>query len=221
VTTALIFSGGGDYTDPWHPYAETSKRIAGVLEAIGATTLIEDRVAEADFHDAHLLVLNAWNNDLPSAGDTGLRAAIESHVGAGKPLLVVHASILLFSGAPEADWAAWREITGGFWERSAPLHPPLSDAHVRVDTDKHPIVAGVREFSLQDERYTDLRVAPDVEGLAWHTEDGREHPLLWARTHRDTRVVYDAFGHDTRSYDSPERRELLARSAAWLLDDLD
>jgi type 1 glutamine amidotransferase len=221
VTTALIFSGGGDFTDPWHPWAETSRRIAGVLEAVGCTTLIEDRVADADFHDAQLLVINAWNDDRPSTGDAGLRAAIESHLGAGKPLLVVHASILLFSGAPEPEWTGWRQITGASWERTTPLHPPLSDARIRVETDRHPIVAGIRDFTVADERYTDLRVAPDVEGLAWHTENGREHPLLWARTYRDARVVYDAFGHDTRSYDSPERRELLARSTAWLLDDLD
>ena len=221
MTTALIFSGGGDYTDPWHPYAETSKRIAGVLEAVGCTTLLEDRVADADFHDAHLLVLNAWNDDRPSVADAALRAAIEAHLGAGKPLLAVHASILLFSGAPESEWTGWREITGAFWERNATFHPPLSEAHVRVATDRHPIVAGVGDFTLEDERYTDLRLAPDVEGLAWHTENGREHPLLWARTHRDARVVYDALGHDTRSYDSPGRRELLARSTAWLLGDLD
>ena len=220
MTRALIFSGGGDFDDRWHPYRETSQRIAAVLETVGCTTVIEDRVAEADFHDAELLVINAWNDDVHTPAEAGLRAGIEAHVGAGKPLLVVHASIMLFSGPPESDWAGWAEITGAYWERMVTFHPEFGEAHVRVDTDRHPIVAGIHDFTLEDERYTGLRLAPDVEGLAWHTEQGSEHPLLWARTHRDARVVYDAFGHDTRSYDSPERRELLARSAAWLIDDL-
>jgi type 1 glutamine amidotransferase len=221
MTRALVFSGGGDFDDQWHPYRRTSQRIAGILETVGCTTVIEDRVADADFHDAELLVINAWNQDRPSAGDAGLRAGIEAHIGAAKPLLVVHASIMLFSGPPESDWAGWAEITGASWERNVTFHPDFGTAHVRVETDRHPIVAGVRDFTVEDERYTGLRLAPDVDGLAWHAEQGGAHPLLWARTHRDARVVYDAFGHDTRSYDSAERRELLARSAAWLLGDLD
>jgi type 1 glutamine amidotransferase len=220
MTRALIFSGGGDFDDRWHPYRETSKRIAAVLETIGCTTVIEDRVAEADFHDAELLVINAWNEDQPSEGDAGLRAALESHVGAGKPLLVVHASIMLFSGAPESEWDGWAEITGAFWDRTATFHPPFSEARVRVKRDRHPIVAGMQDFTVEDERYTDLRLAPDVDGLTAHTENEGQHPLLWAREYRGARVVFDALGHDTRSYDSPERRELLARSAAWLVGDL-
>jgi type 1 glutamine amidotransferase len=220
-TRALVFSGGGDFDDRWHPFRETSKRIAGVLETVGCTTVTVDRVADADFHDAELLVVNAGNDDLPSPAHAALRAGIEAHTGAGKPLLVVHASIMLFSADPESEWPGWPEITGASWERDVSFHPPFSEARVRVETDRHPIVAGVRDFTVEDERYTGLRLAPDIEGLAWHTEQGDAHPLLWARTHRDARVVYDALGHDTRSYDSPARRQLLARSAAWLLGDLD
>jgi hypothetical protein len=220
VTSALILSGGRDYTDPWHPFAETSRRLAGLLETAGCATLLEDHVADADFHDAQLLVINAWNNDLASEGDAGLRAGIESHIGAGKPVLVVHCSVMLFS-APESSWAGWEEITGASWERDITFHPPISEALVHVATDRHPIVAGIHDFRVQDERYTSLRVRPDVEPLAWHEHDGDLHPLLWARTVRDARVVLDALGHDARSYDSPTHRELLARAVAWLLDDLD
>lgn len=221
MTSALILSGGRDYTDPWHPFAETSKRIAGVLEAIGCTTLVEDRVAEADFHDAQLLVINAWNSDRASAGDAALRAGIESHIGAGKPLLSMHCSVMLFSAPPESAWDGWEQITGASWERGVSMHPPFGEASVHVATDRHPIVAGMHGFALEDERYAHLRVAPGVEPLAWHEHDGGEHPLVWARTVRDARVVVDTLGHDTRSYDSPAHRELLARAAAWLLDDLD
>ncbi len=220
MTSALIISGGRDFTDPWHPYAETSKRIAGVLETVGCTTLIEDHAADADFHDAHLLVLNAWNEDRPSEGDAALRAGIESHIGAGRPLLVVHSSVMLFNTPQGTSWDGFHEITGALWERGVSMHPPLGAAQVRVAADRHPIVAGLHDFTVEDERYSHLRMEPGIEPFAWHEHDGAEHPLVWARTVRDARVVYDALGHDTRSYDSPARRELLARSAAWLLDDL-
>jgi type 1 glutamine amidotransferase len=221
MTSALILSGGRDFTDPWHPYAETSKRIAGVLETLGCTTLIEDRMADADVHDVQLLVVNAWNEDRVSEGDAPLRDAIETHIGAGKPLLVMHASIMLFNAPPESAWEGWEELTGALWDRAVTMHPPHSEAHVHVATDRHPITEGIHDFTVEDERYTHLRVRPDVEPLAWHHETGGEHPLLWARTVRDARVVYDALGHDARSFDAPAHRELLARAASWLLGDLD
>jgi type 1 glutamine amidotransferase len=33
-------------------------------------------------------------------------------------------------------------------------------------------------------------------------------------------VIYDALGHDERSYDSPGHREIIARAARWLVADL-
>jgi type 1 glutamine amidotransferase len=100
------------------------------------------------------------------------------------------------------------------------MHPDYDRARIRVETDAHPIVAGIRDFEVDDERYSFLRVDPAVRGLAWHEHDGRRHPLLWAREHGPARVVYDALGHDAASYDSPEHRGIVARSARWLLGEL-
>ena len=102
---------------------------------------------------------------------------------------------------------------------------------------RHPIVAGLGDFELCDERYSYLRVAPDVIPLATHQHDGIEHPLLWARTWpapgpdaaalrgaaartSGARIVYDALGHDGRSYDPPEHTEIIGRAIRWLAGDL-
>jgi len=89
-----------------------------------------------------------------------------------------------------------------------------------VDTDAHPIVAGVADFEVHDERYSWMRISPEVRGLAWHEHDGERHPLLWTHDHGGTRVVYDALGHDERSYRSAPRRTLVSRAALWLLGRL-
>jgi type 1 glutamine amidotransferase len=81
----------------------------------------------------------------------------------------------------------------------------------------HPITAGLADFSLVDERYTGLAVDPDVVGLVSHRHAGETHPLLWAREYGRSRIVYDALGHDTRSYESPVHRELIRRAAVWAL----
>ena len=53
-------------------------------------------------------------------------------------------------------------------------------------------------------------------GLSEHEEDGMRHPLVWARELGRSRIVYDALGHDVRSYESAEHRELLTRALQWL-----
>ena len=45
-----------------------------------------------------------------------------------------------------------------------------------------------------------------------------EHPLIWAYRGPASRVVYDALGHDVRSYDSEQHRTLVPKAVGWLLD---
>jgi type 1 glutamine amidotransferase len=52
--------------------------------------------------------------------------------------------------------------------------------------------------------------------VSYDGEDGRTHPLVWSREQDGARVLIDTFGHDTRSFDSPSHRELLARSLRWV-----
>ena len=114
----------------------------------------------------------------------------------------------------------WENILGGIWVPGTTMHPDQGDAHIEVDTDAHPIVTGVADFEVNDERYSWMRVSPEVRGLAWHEHDGARHPLLWTHDYGGARVVYDALGHDERSYLSPARATLVSRSARWLLGDL-
>ncbi len=93
-------------------------------------------------------------------------------------------------------------------------------ARIEVDTDAHPVVNGIVDFEVHDERYSWLRVAPQVRGLAWHEHDGVRHPLLWTHHYGGALVVYDALGHDERSYQSAARRSLVSRAARWLVGDL-
>jgi uncharacterized protein len=131
------------------------------------------------------------------------------------PLLALHVSSTSLGWVPE-----WESILGGIWVPGTTMHPDLGDASIEVDTDTHPIVAGVADFEVHDERYSWMRVSPEVSGLAWHEHDGGRHPLLWTHEYGSARVVYDALGHDERSYLSAPRRTLVSRSARWLLGDL-
>ena len=231
----LVVTGGGRYADPWHPLAETSARVAEVLREAGHMVTVADdvdaRLASLanPANDVDLLVLNvgagrtseeravvqASDEREPqplSDADAATRDGLLAHVERGRPVFALHVSSTTFGYMPE-----WESILGGIWVRGTSMHPPYSLARIDVATDAHPITAGIRDFELNDERYSKLRVSPDSEQLAWHEFEGDRHPVLWAHRHGDARIVYDALGHDAASYDSPEHRAILRNAVAWLL----
>ncbi|AYG02288.1 ThuA domain-containing protein [Gryllotalpicola protaetiae] len=212
---AVVVSGSGRYADPWHPFADTSARIAGVLRGAGFEVEIDERVDArlADVGECELLVVNVGFPDpADEAADAATRAGLLAYLATGRPLLVSHVSSTSFPAMPE-----WEGVLGGVWVRGTTFHPEYGPSHVEVVDGRHPITAGVADFELLDERYTALRVSPDVHVLAQHTLDGVAHPLLWTHGYGTARVVYDALGHDAASYESPEHRQLLGRAALWLV----
>jgi type 1 glutamine amidotransferase len=240
---AVILSGSGRFADPWHPFAETSGRIAAILAGIGFSTEIagaDERMA--DLSGADLVVVNIGAPSTPDLDrDAANRRGLLRYVADGGPLLVMHVSSTSLPSVPE-----WESIVGGIWVRGTTMHPDYGRARVHVYPERDRIVSGIGDFELFDERYSYLRVDPSLTPLATHVHDGIEHPLLWAHIYSkpspaddpgsarnasggervpgaDTgtasepaRVVYDALGHDARSFDSAEHREIVARAAEWL-----
>ena len=102
------------------------------------------------------------------------------------------------------------------------MHPDLGDVTAQVHPGPWGTGTGPDDVTVTDERYCFLDPVTDlgpVEPHLTHHHEGAAHPLAWAREIGPvrTRVVYDALGHDVRSYDSPTRRALLAAEADWLL----
>ncbi|MFL6151963.1 MAG: ThuA domain-containing protein [Ornithinibacter sp.] len=227
---ALLLSGAGRYADPWHPFARTSAAVAQVVTEAGlAVEVVEDvDAALAGLAESapDLLILNIGDpagprpagvvDDAPDpARDERSRSGLLAHLAAGRPLHALHVSSTSLGHVPE-----WESILGGTWVPGTTMHPDLGDASIEVDTDAHPIVTGIPAFEVVDERYSWLRVSADVRALAWHDHGGTRHPLLWTHEYGGARVVYDALGHDERSYRSAARRSLVARAARWLVADL-
>jgi len=222
VTHALVLSGAGRYADPWHPFAQTSACLAEILAGCGVTATIVTDVDEAmtRLDGVDLLVVNAGDSsrndgpapDLTAPDLTAARAGFAAGLERGIAVLGTHTA-----AASLTDYPGWEGVLGGRWLPGQSMHPPIGPTRITLFTDRHPLLAGLADFDTFDERYSHLRVAPDVVPLAAHTLDGVEHPLLWARTIGASRVVYSALGHDARAYASPELRELLARAIRWLI----
>ncbi len=216
MAEVMIISGAGPYVDPWHPFAETSDRLAEVLTTAGHRVELSETVEETLRAPSawDLLVINIGNPSPPRPEPLMLeiQQGLLAHLAAGGGLLGMHVSATSFTTMPR-----WPEILGGRWVRGTTMHPPLDRARIRLRPG-HPVVADAVTIEVQDERYCHLAVADDVTVLGDHEHEGVRHPMIWARQHGPGRVVYDGLGHDARSYDSAGHRALLRRAATWLTD---
>ena len=211
TTRTLILSGGGAYRDPWHPFADTSRRLAGILADLGHQVEIAEDVGDriADLSGWDLIVANAADGpeaDTRAAG-AGLRTALDR--GAG--VLAVHVGACTLLRLP-----LWESVTGAAWVGGQSTHPPAGPSRITTYPGRHVITEPVGDFDITDERYAFLRTAPDVVPLAGHEYQGRAHPLLWARERGPSRIVTDLLGHDARSFDCGPHRELISRAARWV-----
>jgi hypothetical protein len=226
MAEALVLSGAGRYGDPWHPFARTSLRLASLATEAGYGVSITEEIDQAlsVMTSLDLLIVNAgdpWrlmaggrrrdhaDRDQLAAGEERLRAAVDDGLG----VLAVHQAV-----ASLRDYPTFRSLIGCTWEPGVTWHPPLGDAQVRLGGD-HPIVRGLADFELTDERYVDLYYREPPTPFAWHEEAGRQHPLAWSRDAGATKLVVDLLGHDQRSYDSPAHCQLLVQAMRWLRRD--
>ncbi|MGX1159235.1 hypothetical protein FBY31_2396 [Arthrobacter sp. SLBN-100] len=230
---AMLLSGVGRYADPWHPFAETSAALAGLLRETGydvdvpadVDAALETLALGEDSALPDLLVVNVGlpRDELPSPGTPDARAGLSRWLDSARPMLVSHVSSTSFLDLP-----AWETGVGGRWVRGQSMHPEYGPAAIHIVPDSGPLVAGIPDFKLLDERYSWLRTAPGIKVHATHTHDGVEHPVMWSFERSAERVkpgrgpagrtFYDALGHDAASYESAEHRELLHRALAWLTD---
>jgi hypothetical protein len=217
---ALILSGSGRYADPWHRFDETSAVLATLAKQSGwQPTIIHDiDPALADGLDGiDLLIVNAgdpWRNPdvrpdpTSEAFDQG-RANLDQALGRGMSVLSMHCG-----AASLRDYPQYRQALGGEWRPGLSWHPARADLHIRPLHDQ--ISEGLCDFTVNDERYTDLVIDRDVEPLLTATGDEDEVIIAWANTLGAARVIYDSLGHDTGSYDSCGHKSFLRRALSWL-----
>lgn len=215
--TIAVFSGSDRYDSQWHDHVATSVRVGRILEDLGpdVRVLAARPVAFTALDGVDLVVVNmgygaASEIDAPLDEWAAALDALDGFVRGGGGLLALHNSVGAFS-----EFEAWERLLGGKWNRGVTMHPPIGNAQITVHDETPQITSG--DFTVFDEKYTYLDVAPDVGVTASHTFDGAVQPVAWTRRHGDGRVAVDTLGHDLRSYDFPARVDLLIREARWLL----
>jgi len=213
----LILSGGVA-----HDYARTSAMLADVLAEVGIESAVRDDFAVVEsggLLDYDLLTLNCvwwtcdqtpeWRDEWHFELSEAARHGILEFLSHGKGLLALHCATICFD-----DWAEYREILGAWWEWGHSRHAPLQEQTMRVVGD-HPIVAGMADFRIVDELYTNARAAGELAPLIVAEWEGVTHPILWVRNYGLGRVCYNALGHGPEAFANPSNRLLLQRGALW------
>jgi uncharacterized protein len=123
------------------------------------------------------------------------------------------------------DWPEWEHIRGGkyllkdetvdgkAWPKSDYKHDV--DLPVTIADKEHPITAGVSDFTIHDEIYTNFRLQPDVKPLLTTTHPQSTKTLGWWRMEKKSKVVYLELGHDHQSYENPNYQKLLRQAIRW------
>lgn len=216
---AVILTGMDRYADPWHPFAETSLRLAEIAAGAGLDPEIVTDVdtALAAWRTAAAPDLVIANLGRPGpAPDEGLaRSALEGleTMLETAPVLAVHAAANCFPDSP-----LWEEAIGGRWIPDVSGHPPLGELTVTRAGQ----VAGIdvpESWQVTDERYLGLRTDPANHVLCTNPDtEGSLAPTIWVRERAGgPRGAYDALGHDARSYESAEHRAVLGDLMQWLI----
>jgi hypothetical protein len=209
-----VVSGGGRFSDPWHPFGETSAALREALEDRGCTVTVNDdadaslaRLAEQPRPSLLVLNLGWYGPDrFTEPATDGLVAALR----AGLPTLLVHSTLTAFP-----EWPLWHEIAGGGWTYGSTYHPDYGPGVALADPE-HPLGAGLDRLDITDERYTGMWLDEASSVYLEHEEDGQRHPLAWTRFWEGSPIVANALGHDAGAYRAPGREVLLRRELDWL-----
>lgn len=208
MSRVVIFSGGGDYTDPWHPFVETSAVVAEVLSAdnfeVNVVYGVDD--LKNTLRGSDVLVVNAGGGQHAHAKDGALETVLAAHRGG---ILALHVAATLL---PDGDF--WEGRLGGRWVRGHTMHPARGAMRlVRADHAGSDLPAFI---DTVDEAYSWLRIGVGSHILYRQEHDGEMHSVVWTHETPAARSAYCALGHDVEAYAAPEVRELIVHLARWV-----
>jgi uncharacterized protein len=213
-TKVLVITGGHAFeTEPFFQVFRDNPAIAFTAAQhakTNATAWDRDDLAGFD-----VVVLY----DMPGNSTPAQQAKLLSLFQRGVGLVVLHHALCSFQ-----TWPEYERIIGGRYPQPPKGQPAVSDKvgyehgvelPVTILDPKHPITAGLKNFTIHDEIYWGFRVGSDVHPLLTtiHPKSGK--PLMWTRSEGKSHVVYLILGHDHFAYENPNFRELVARSIRW------
>jgi uncharacterized protein len=163
-------------------------------------------------YDALLIYAN-WDAITPEA-----EKALLDYVASGKGILPIHCASYCFRNSPE-----YIKLVGGqFWRHT------MDSISTQAIQPKHPIMDGVKPFTVFDETYLHSQLQADNNVLATRiikadqTKDKpneKTEPYTWTRNYGKGRVFYTAFGHDENTWANEDFLKMIENGILWSIND--
>ena len=140
------------------------------------------------------------------------KSALE-HLGSKKQgIVILHHTIWAYE-----KWPYFSELLG-MPDRKASGYHADQKINVRIVDTKHSITRGLKDWTLTDETY---EITEPGSGNKVLIE--LEHPQsikagAWVRKHKNSRLFCCVLGHDNKSWEDANFRELLRRGVFWSAD---
>lgn len=233
MTRILMQTGG-----PYHPVAAQAELIRSWLPAGWSLETADgaevfDRLDGADLYVAsglHWPGMDGIADERPwrEAGAPKVayvvpterqREAFRGYVRSGRPILAFHGGILSFD-----DWPEYGALVGFRWDMGFTGHSVVADWKVQVDTDRHPVVAGVKDYVVKDELYYNVQTPAELDVVVHARAPFAEcvsFPMVMTAEGGGSagggRRAYLANGHSMEAMEPPAIRQVWVNVLHWLL----
>ena len=136
----------------------------------------------------------------------------------GTGLVFLHHSLVSYQ-----QWDEIKQIRGGkYYERNHDYPPEkLSDykydllMDVTISDRRHPVTAGMKDFRILDEGYSNIGVIDEITPLLTTDHPDCSEIIAWAHRYNNSKVVYILPGHDDKSWSNENFRRLLTNAITW------
>ena len=196
----------GDYkAAKWHPLKGVDDCLKQILKDYEVSFSEEYSSlcsCELKKYDALICYADAWNSNATKQ----TAGAILSYAAEGGALVTIHNGIITRSN-PEVELMHGARFTG---------HPEACDlTYTPVDL-KHPILEGIKPFTIFEEpyRFTVAELAK-TELLITYSHEGKDWPAAWTLFYGMGKIAYLSMGHSAKSFENETFARLIVNSVVW------
>jgi type 1 glutamine amidotransferase len=196
---------GDNETAVWHPLEEVGRRLGAILGDYELTCTETYSSLTLDELKKYGLLIN-YADTWKTRGTRQSAGAILGYVAAGGSLLGIHSGIIMNS-TPEMEF-----LQGGRFIE----HPEACELTYTPTESTHPILDGIRPFTVFEEPYR-LALADLAahELLLTYFHDGKNWPAAWSLLYGEGKVVYLSIGHQAKSFYDEMYSKLIQNSVKW------
>lgn len=207
----LLLLGG--QVKEYHNFDELRPPLVSILEEAGhQVTASEDRdfLLEERIKEFDVIVLITSGGTLTSDQESGLLDAVMGSpwgkTGNPKGLVALHGASASFENSEK-----YQKMIGARFLTHPEMGPVIS---CKIVDKNHPIVMGLKDFSIVDEFYLQ-EYYPPFQTLVSAEYGEFTIPMAWVKNYGRGKVFYGALGHSTEQIAHPAFQTMLLNAVDW------